>query len=135
MRRFLKNYALSIPLFLVIDLAWIALMTPRYIEQYGAAIRGTADGFKPLLWAAIVAYALIPLGAVLFSRPHEGTLKQVACRGAAFGAIVYGIHDFTNLATINDWGVTMTIVDTIWGGVLCGSIAAILFAFNKQKNV
>ncbi len=35
--------------------------------------------------------------------------------GALFGFITYSTYDLTNLATLKDWPVKITIIDLIWG--------------------
>jgi uncharacterized membrane protein len=40
--------------------------------------------------------------------------------GAFFGFITYATYDLTNLATLKDWPITITIIDLIWGTVLGG---------------
>jgi uncharacterized membrane protein len=37
-----------------------------------------------------------------------------------FGLITYSTYDLTNLATIKDWPLTITIIDLIWGTFLGG---------------
>jgi len=37
---------------------------------------------------------------------------------ALFGLVAYATYDLTNLATIKDWPVLITVVDMIWGTVL-----------------
>jgi uncharacterized membrane protein len=39
-------------------------------------------------------------------------------RAALFGLITYATYDLTNLATIKDWPIIVTVVDMIWGTVL-----------------
>jgi uncharacterized membrane protein len=134
MKKNVLHYLVAVVVFLVLDVAWVVLMNQYYIEQYGAAIRGDADGFVPIWWAAIIAYALIPLGVVLFSGYRTSTSrKKTVITGAVFGAIAYGIHDFTNLATVADWGMGMAFVSTLWGGVLCGAIAFVLYTIYSRK--
>jgi uncharacterized membrane protein len=47
--------------------------------------------------------------------------------GAFFGLITYATYDLTNLATIKDWPLIVTIVDLIWGTVLASSISLITY--------
>jgi uncharacterized membrane protein len=37
------------------------------------------------------------------------------------GAGVYGVYEFTNLASLTNWPLSLVIMDTIWGGVLFAS--------------
>ena len=34
------------------------------------------------------------------------------------GFIIYGIYETTNLATIKKWSYKLSIIDTLWGGIL-----------------
>jgi uncharacterized membrane protein len=43
--------------------------------------------------------------------------------GALFGLITYATYDLTNLATLKDWPVLITVVDLIWGTVLAASVS------------
>jgi uncharacterized membrane protein len=48
----------------------------------------------------------------------EGSLQMTLIRAALFGLITYATYDLTNLATIKDWPIIVTVVDMIWGTVL-----------------
>jgi len=37
--------------------------------------------------------------------------------GALFGLITYATYDLTNLATLKNWSLAVTVVDLIWGTV------------------
>ena len=58
-------------------------------------------------------------------RPGEPdiSLLNVALTGALVGLMAYGTYDMTNLATVRDWPVLMSVVDMIWGAVLSGAVA------------
>jgi len=47
--------------------------------------------------------------------------------GALLGLISYATYDLTNLATIKDWPLLVTIVDIIWGTVLGASVSLISY--------
>jgi len=34
------------------------------------------------------------------------------------GGCIYGIYEFTNKSIFNKWNYTLTIIDTLWGGIL-----------------
>ncbi len=55
--------------------------------------------------------------------------------GAFFGFITYATYDMTNLATLRDWPVFITVVDIIWGTVLCGLTASISFIILKAIGI
>lgn len=41
--------------------------------------------------------------------------------------IAYSTYDLTNLATLKDWPVIVTVVDIIWGTVLNAATAGITY--------
>jgi uncharacterized membrane protein len=47
--------------------------------------------------------------------------------GALFGLITYATYDLTNLATLKDWPILVTVVDLIWGTVLAASISVVTY--------
>ncbi|MBN1139380.1 MAG: DUF2177 family protein [Anaerolineae bacterium] len=44
-------------------------------------------------------------------------------RGALFGLIACATYDLTNLATIKDWPLIVTVMDMIWGTALSTAVA------------
>ena len=38
---------------------------------------------------------------------------------------MYGLYDFTNLATLKGWTLEMAIVDTLWGCTICAAAASV----------
>ena len=48
----------------------------------------------------------------------QGGAWQALWQGAFFGLIAYATYDLTNLATLRDWPVLVTVVDITWGTVL-----------------
>jgi uncharacterized membrane protein len=43
------------------------------------------------------------------------------------GLITYATYDLTNLATIKDWPLLVTVVDLIWGSILTASVSVITY--------
>jgi uncharacterized membrane protein len=37
------------------------------------------------------------------------------------GTGIYGVYEFTNLASLTNWPLSLVIMDTLWGGVLFAS--------------
>ena len=105
-----KNLYTFIP-FLVLDALWLGLVAPSF---YKANI-GHLMTDSPNFVAAGLFYLLYVAGLVVFVTGREGNLKQAAIRGAFFGLLCYATYDLTNLATLRDWPVLVTVVDLIWG--------------------
>ncbi len=131
---FLKLYLIALPLFLIIDAIWLVVIAqPFYSKQIGFLLSDT-----PNLSAAFLFYLLFIVGLVIFViQPgfEKKSLSQTLYHGALFGLITYATYDLTNLATIRDWPLLVTIVDLIWGSVLAASVSSITFIIAKRLKV
>ena len=116
---FLKNYFITFIIFLVIDFIWLgAVARNLYRDQLGFLMK---DNFN--MTAAFLFYMLFTLGIVFFvlNRALAISSWQYALfAGMFFGLITYSTYDLTNLATIKDWPLTITVIDLIWGTFLGG---------------
>jgi uncharacterized membrane protein len=127
---FFKRLAVGFIVFIAIDFLWIGvIMTGFYTSQIGPWARKSGDSLAPLWTPAFLLYLLTVIGIIVFVLPRAGAdapVWQTAAYGALFGIIGYGVYDLTNYSTLANWPLTMTIVDTLWGGVVCGLTAAAL---------
>lgn len=131
----LKTIGLLIPFMLALDYLWIGvLMKGFYLRELGEITRRNGDTLTPRWGAAILVYLLIPAGLLLFVRPlivSQPSVVNAFLRGALFGAVLYGVYDLTNLAILEKWSLRVTIVDIIWGTVLCGLSAVAMQTFDR----
>ena len=114
--------------FFVIDYVWLSVMANSfYRERIGHLMAdeinmAAAGGFYLLYVLGIVVFAVMPA-------LHSESWKMALVLGGLLGLIAYGTYDMTNLATLRDWPVSMTVVDMIWGsGVTAVSALAGYFA-------
>ena len=123
---FIKLYAIALPVFFAIDMIWLGLVaTNFYRGQIGSLMKSDIN------WtAAIVFYLLFILGLVFFvitPAIEKGSWTYALLVGAFFGFITYATYDLTNLATLKDWPILVTIVDLVWGAVLAASVSTVTY--------
>lgn len=124
---FLKLYGISFIVFFVIDLIWLGVIAKDlYQKQIGHLLKPDVN------WvAAIVFYLLFIAGLVYFVLlPHvgpDGSIGKVLLTGAMFGFITYATYDLTNLATLKDWPIQITIIDLAWGTFLGASTSTLAY--------
>jgi len=122
-----KNlYLIALPVFFIIDMIWLGLVAKNfYRSQIGFLMKTNIN------WAAaIIFYLLFIAGLVFFvlSPAIEKKSMMYAIMTAAFyGLLTYATYDLTNLATLKDWPLLITIVDLIWGMVLSVSVTFISY--------
>ena len=58
---------------------------------------------------------------------QKQSLLTAILTGALFGFCAYSTYDLTNLATIKDWPLLVTIVDLVWGSFVTGAVSGISY--------
>ena len=124
--QFLKLYAISVPVFFLIDFLWLGIIAkPFYDRHLGYLLRGQ------VIWiAAILFYLFFLLGLVVFviaPAVETGSLSKAVLLGLFFGFITYQTYELTNYALVRDWPLVVVVVDILWGMVLSALVSAITF--------
>lgn len=131
MIKYFKLYLVSLAAFLAIDMLWLGLAARSfYQQQLGFIIAPSVNWL-----AAIIFYLLFILGILFFVLVpglESSSLKATLLRAALFGLITYATYDLSNLATLKDWPVLLSVVDLIWGTFLSVSVSAIGFIAGKR---
>jgi len=119
--RTLSVYLLTLATFLAMDAVWLGVVArDLYRRELGHLLAPTVR------WGAAGAFYLLYVAVllVLVVMPNRGApLLRVAALGALLGLCAYAAYDLTNLATLRDWPVRVTLVDLAWGAVLTGATA------------
>ena len=128
---FTKLFLIALPVFFIIDMIWLVLVAKNfYQKQIGFLMRPDIN------WvAAIIFYLLFIAGLVVFvisPAVEKHSWTHALLFGALFGLITYATYDLTNLATLKDWPLTVTIVDLIWGTFLAASISVITYFIGSR---
>ena len=122
-------YLMTIPAFFAIDMIWLGTVATKFYQSQIGFLLG------PVNWlAAIVFYLIYIVGIIIFAvypALESGSFTKAIVLGALFGFFAYATYDFTNLATIKDWPLLVTIVDLLWGTVLTSSVAAVSYYLGK----
>jgi len=123
---FIKLYFIALPVFLALDMMWLGLAAKKfYGEQIGFLMKTNINWL-----AAIIFYLLFIAGLVffvIFPAVEKKSWLNALFVGALFGLLTYSTYDLTNLATLKDWPLLLTVVDIIWGMVLSASVSLISY--------
>ncbi|MFH5836163.1 DUF2177 family protein [Proteiniclasticum sp. C24MP] len=123
--QFLKLYLMTLVIFFLVDIVWLGVISKKLYKEYLGHLMG------PVNWpAALIFYAMFIAGLVFFvinPAIEKESLIYAIIVGGFFGFITYGTYDLTNLATLKDWPVTITIIDLIWGTFLNAATAGITY--------
>lgn len=116
-------YAASAVAFFLLDFVWLSLAVPRLYKP----LLGTLLRDSPNLPVAAAFYLVYVVGLVVFAvmpATAAGSWLVALGLGALLGLVAYGTYDFTNLSTIRDWPLMVTIVDLAWG-IAVSAVAAL----------
>lgn len=123
-------YLNTLLIFLILDGIWLGLVAADFYAEKLSFVMT-----EKINWiAAFVFYALFVLGLMYFVLipASKKPLKMFFVKGAIFGLITYATYDLTNLATIKDWPLIVTIIDMVWGSFLGGATAFLSAYFGRR---
>jgi uncharacterized membrane protein len=123
-RQSLALYLITLAVFFLVDMVWLGVVAKAFYRRH----LGSMLSPKVNLAAAILFYLLFIAGLLVFViKPAlvSGEPLKALFLGALFGLISYATYDLTNLATLKDWPLVVTVVDLIWGSVLGGAVSFI----------
>lgn len=131
---FLKLYLTAFAVFFAIDMVWLVLVARKfYSQQLGFLMTSQIN------WVAAILFYLLFIGGlvvfVITPAVQQNSWSQALLMGALFGLVSYATYDLTNLATIKDWPLLITVVDLIWGMVLAGSVSTLTVLITKKLGL
>jgi uncharacterized membrane protein len=114
---YLKLYLICFVAFFAVDMLWLGLVAKEFYKKHLGYLMAPEVNWT----AAVIFYLLFIAGILVFvvlPGLKENSLASTLLRAAFFGLITYATYDLTNLATVKDWPVLVTVVDLVWGMVL-----------------
>lgn len=126
MLEFIKIFLITFFIFLVIELIWLSVLAKDFYQRELGYIMSS----KPNLMATVVFAILFVLGMVFFViypaiEGNSWTYSLLV--GMFYGIITYSTYTLTNLATLKDWPLKVSIIDLVWGSLLGGIVSTISF--------
>lgn len=121
-----KIYLIALVSFVVVDGIWLAFIAKDlYQKEIGYLLSE-----NPNWLAAVIFYLLFLVGLVYFvinPAIDKESIKTLLISAALFGLITYATYDLTNLATVKDWPLKITVIDLIWGTSLSTIVSYITY--------
>lgn len=112
---------ISVPVFFAIDMVWLGVVASNFYKTQLGSLMGDIN------WtAAIIFYVVFLVGLTFFAiypAVLKNSLMTALMLGSLFGFFTYATYDLTNLATLKNWPLSVTIVDMVWGTILVASVS------------
>ena len=119
----LAAYGATALSFFALDFIWLTTATGLLYRP----LLGTLLAPEPNLPVAALFYVFYVVGLVVFAvlpAANAGSWLMALGLGALLGLVAYGTYDITNLATLRDWPLMVTLVDLAWGATV-SAVAAL----------
>lgn len=131
---FIKLYFIALPVFFAIDMVWLGLVAKNfYSQQIGYLMKTNVN------WVAALLFYFLFIGGVVFfvltPALEKNSLMYAIGAGALFGLMTYATYDLTNLATIKEWPLLVTVVDLIWGTSLSTIVSVVSYLIAKKLGL
>ena len=131
---FAQLFAITLPVFLAIDMVWLGFVAKGlYAKELGFLMKPDVN------WtAAILFYLLFVCGLIVFvitPSLETNSIGKAVFLGALFGLVSYATYDLTNLATVANWPVLITVIDLFWGTILSASVSLISFLIARKFGI
>jgi uncharacterized membrane protein len=136
MAYYLKLYFSTLLVFFAVDMVWLDLVARAFYSKNLSYLMAPSVNWP----AALLFYMLFIVGILVFvvlPGLKSGSVRDTLLRAALFGLITYATYDLTNLATLRDWPLVLSVVDMAWGATLSMivSYAGLMIGRRLNKNL
>jgi uncharacterized membrane protein len=130
-KQMLVIYLITLAVFFLIDMIWLGVVAKGFYRRHLGPMLSPKVNWA----AAILFYLLFIVGLLVFViKPAliSGEPLKALFFGALLGLISYATYDLSNLATLKDWPLVVTVVDLVWGSVLGGAVSFVSVLLGRR---
>ncbi len=119
-----KRYLVTAGVFLVMDVLWLTLAAPRlYRPNIGHLMAEKVNFVSAAVFYVIYVAAMVFF--VINPALQNASVWRAVWTGAFLGFTMYATYDLTNMATLRDWPLVVTLADLAWGSLASAATAGI----------
>ena len=126
----LKLFLVSFITFLVLDAIWLGLVARGFYSKHLSLY--LTDN---VIWSsALIFYVIFNIGLLIFvilPSIDKNSYMTLVVYSLLYGLVTFATYDLTNLATIKDWPIIVSVVDMLYGMFVAFSSASVAFYANK----
>lgn len=113
------QFILTAIILVAIEAVYLRIMLPYFNSQI-KKIQGKEITPRP--YSVVIVYIIIITGLYYFIIGPNKSAKD----GAFFGLVIYGIFNFTNHALLDNYSMSLVMIDLIWGMTICGTTTLLM---------
>ena len=114
MNKYFIAWLVVVVAMVAMDVLWLGFLAKSWYQE-GI---GHLMAEKPKVLAALAFYVIYAVGLVVFTvAPRAGMegWHSTALMAALFGLVAYATYDLSNLATLRNWPLWLSLLDMAWG--------------------
>ena len=127
---YIKLFLSSLFTFLLLDAIWLGFVARGFYARELSLY--LADNVN---WAsAFIFYIIFNIGLLIFvilPSIEKNSYSMLVIYALLYGLVTFATYDLTNLATVKDWPLLVSLVDMLWGMFVAFSAASVAFYANK----
>ena len=125
-------YLLCVIIFMIVDAPYLYLNFNLYKKR---TLSISGKEYTKRYYSAVIVYLALALGITVLVLPRmdissnislQSRIKNALYYGGVFGVASYATFDFTMHFMFDGWDLGVSIMDSIWGGVLCSIVSFII---------
>ena len=129
----------QILVYLICTITFMAVDAPYLYLNYNLYKKRTLSisgkEYTKRYYSAVIVYLALALGLLFLVLPRMNVDKNTSILDRATNAIIYGgifglasyaTFDFTVHFMFEGWDIWVSIMDSVWGGILCSIVAFII---------
>lgn len=119
---YVAAYVGALIVFCVLDYIWLTKIAKDFYQMQ----MGDLMSIQVKMIPAVIFYLLYLLGLVVFAISpalKEQSWVVAMSLGLLLGLIAYASYDLTNMATLKEWSISLTVVDIAWGAFVSAMAA------------
>jgi|TARA_Y100000389_G_C17436914_1_gene506104 uncharacterized membrane protein len=127
---YIKLFLTSFVTFLLLDAIWLGLIARTFYAK-NLALYLTDNVIWP---SALIFYVIFNIGLLVFvilPSIEKNSYSTLVIYSLLYGLVTFATYDLTNLATIRDWPLIVSIVDMSYGMFVALASASAAFYANK----
>jgi uncharacterized membrane protein len=127
---YIKLFLASFVTFLLLDAIWLGLIARTFYAK-NLALYLTDNVIWP---SALIFYVIFNIGLLVFvilPSIEKNSYTTLIIYSLLYGLVTFATYDLTNLATIKDWPLIVSIVDMSYGMFVALASSSAAFYVNK----
>ena len=132
--RYIGVWVLAFVFTSLIDSFWhLGVFGGIYREGIRSLARMNGDKMAFIGWAGLLSQVMVVTTVMLLVllQPDGAGFVRAGVIGALAGVLAISVYGITNYALLRDWGLTLTVLEMVWGPIL-GAASGVFVLWAKS---